>query len=79
MDERRGERAKALLADELLIESFDKARAFYLSAYESSSEGDTVVRERAYHRLRALQDVKAHLESLAVSGVIEKRKRWGVL
>lgn len=70
----RGARAAALLRDELLIEAFDKLETEYISAWRETEEAQSDRREKIFLMLKSLQGVRAHLESVAMTGDLARRE-----
>lgn len=68
----RGDRAKQLLDEPLLVEAFAVAEQEYLDQWQNSPARDVEGREKLYLMLKLLQRVKGHLTSAMESGVIEK-------
>ena len=66
----RGERAKALLADDLLTAAFDKLKAEYASAWVNTAPGDTTLREKLYLAMKTLPAVRHNLETMVNDGKI---------
>ena len=70
------ERAKLLLTE--LTEELDKLEAGYLDSIKNSLEHDLDIRENAYRMMKAIAVIKTHLQSIADTKEIE-RKRWKIL
>lgn len=66
----RGQRAKALLEDELLVEAFDKIEKVYTVTWRATAPDDIDTRERAYQMLALLGDVKTALREVASTGAV---------
>jgi hypothetical protein len=71
----RGVRAERLLGDEMLKEGFDAVREAILAKFETSPVRDTEGRERLFLMLKALNDVKSHLEQAVREGKYALRLR----
>lgn len=71
------ERAARLLQDEYFTEQMDTLERLYLSQMSNSDETDVDGRERAYLKLRALKEIRAHFEAQAQQTLIDKR-RWKI-
>jgi len=65
----RGERAKRLMNDELLVEAFEAVEAYYMGAWRGSAALDVEMRERAHISVNLLDDLKRHLTRVAIEGV----------
>lgn len=72
-DVQRGRRADALLADDLLKQAFSEVRANIVRAWETSKAIETDTREILYHKLHALDSVKAQLEEWVRTGEFEDK------
>jgi hypothetical protein len=68
----RGERARQLLEEPLLLEAFDLIEKEYVQQWQTSPARDAEGRESLYLMLKLLQRVRGHLQSTMESGVIEK-------
>lgn len=66
----RGVRAKNLLDNDLLIESYAKIEADLVAGWIGSDPRDTAGRELAWHQVIANRKHKQHLESVMNSGKI---------
>ena len=64
----RGNRAKQLIKNEILTETFDVLHQRYIDELVSTKSDESEKRERLYNALTALQHVKAHIESVAMTG-----------
>jgi hypothetical protein len=64
----RGVRAERLLSDPMLAEGFAAVREAVLAKFEASPVRDTEGRERLFLMLKALNDVKGHLEQAVREG-----------
>lgn len=65
----RGERAKRLMNDELLVEAFEGVESYYMGAWRGSAGHDVDMRERAHIAVNLLDDLKRHLTRVVVEGV----------
>lgn len=70
----RAARAAAILEDPLVVDALDAMRASALSAWENSTPDDTTGRERAWHRMRAVNEFRAHLQSHVDTGKMAAAK-----
>lgn len=64
----RGDKAASVLRNEIYEESFGVLRARYIDELVSSSASETEKRDRLYHAIRVLENVKQHIESVAKTG-----------
>ena len=64
----RGEKAQALLRNEILIETFDFLEKQYHDAWANSSVDQNEAREKIFMMLQNLQTVKQHIESVVMTG-----------
>ena len=79
----RGVKAERLLNDPMLAEGFDAVRGAILAKFEASPVRDTEGRERLFLMLKALNDVKGHLEQAVREGkfshrLLEERRRFQI-
>lgn len=68
--QRRASAAKSLLESGIFKEAFDVLEQRYLREIRASAPEATVQREAAYRQLRALDEVKGHIESCARGGQV---------
>jgi len=68
----RGEKAEALLRNELLEEAFAKLEDDFIQAWKASAVEDTQNRERLYMLCQNLSAVKAYLENVVTDGKLAK-------
>ena len=76
----RGDRAEALLRDELFVEAMDRIHGTYMDHWKNSEAFDFETRERAYVAVMLLTDLQNQLISYVrdgqvARGVIEKSLR----
>ena len=64
----RGEKAQALLRNEILIETFDFLEKQYHEAWANSSVDQNEAREKVFMMLQNLQTVKQHIENVVITG-----------
>lgn len=65
----RGERARALLDNDLLNEAFASLEAFYIDAWKTNARGaGPDGRERLWQAVQVLGDVRDHLEKMVSDG-----------
>ena len=64
----RGEKAQALLRNEILIETFDFLEKQYHEAWSNSSVDQLEAREKVFMMLQNLHTVKQHIESVVITG-----------
>jgi hypothetical protein len=70
----RGARAKALLDNELLAESFAKLEADYIAAWRITPARDTDARERLWQAVNIVGKVKEHIGRVAADGKLAQRQ-----
>lgn len=70
----RGERAEALLNDELLKEAFERVEAVYMSTWRNSDALDVEIRERAWQAVGLLSDLRNILISVVREGEAATKK-----
>jgi hypothetical protein len=70
----RTEQAKRLVGDDFWRNEIRGLIEGQMELIANSSYDDHEGRERAYIRLRAIQELQAHFESLAASDVIAKKR-----
>jgi len=68
----RGDRAVQLLENELLVEAFNTLEETYTQQWKDSPARDTEGREKIFLAIHQLHQVKTHLESVVVTGQMEK-------
>lgn len=71
---RRGEDAKRLLAEPLLVEAFDAIHAAMLANLMQTNVNDTEAQRGWVVSLQILAKVKRHLEQVIVSGELAKEE-----
>ncbi len=74
----KSERAKTLLGDEWFTGEIDSIRSTLMSVITNSDEMDIDIRERAYLKLRLLDEIMGHFSSIASEDQLVK-KRWKIL
>lgn len=74
----KADRAQTLLNDDWFKEEIDSIRNSLISQITNSSEHDIDSRERAYLKLRLLDEIMGHFSSIAASDQLVKR-RWKIL
>lgn len=77
---RRGEHAKALLEDPILIEMLERMEAHYIETWRKSGTSDVQVRERAWMQCALVNDFRQQLRTVAEGGqlarsVLERMRR----
>jgi len=70
----RSERARAIIEDPLLVEAFDILEQRFTLAWRFSPADATDLRERLWHHLQALAEVKAELESVLQDGMLARHQ-----
>jgi hypothetical protein len=68
----RGERARQLLEEPLIVEAFDLIEREYHKAWQDSPARDNEARELLYLSLKNLAKVKGHLVQVMESGMLAK-------
>lgn len=71
---RRGERARRLLEDPLLVEAFDAVEAGIRSAWAGTGEAEERERERLWLMLRLLGRVRGHIVGAMETGRLAERQ-----
>lgn len=66
------ERARAFIEDPLLVGAFEALDARFLMAWRNSPADQPELRERLWHHLQALAEVRAELETVLADGVMAK-------
>jgi len=74
----RGEKAAALLRNEILQESFSYLENQFITAWKESGVSDTENCERIYQLLQALTALRGHIESVVMDGKIAKTSLGGL-
>lgn len=70
-EQNRGERAKALMRDPLIVEAFDVLEEKYISAWKDSSSSQDE-REALFQMYQALMVVRGHLSEVIETGDLAK-------
>ena len=70
----RSERARAIIEDPLLVEAFEALDARFLAAWRQSPAGAADVRERIWHHIQALAEVRAELQSVLTDGSLARHQ-----
>lgn len=70
--EQRGQMAQALLANDLLKETFETLEEVYIAAWKAARTQEA--REDAHRYVQLLSKFKDHLASLALTGELESRR-----
>ena len=68
----RGEKASALLRNELLQEAFGRLEADFIQAWKASSVEDSQNRERLYMLCQNLSALRGYLEGVVTDGKLAK-------
>lgn len=68
----RGNRAKLLLEDDLLIEAFEAVKAQYMDLWQATSLNDTATREKLFLAVQNVGFVRQHLVKVMDNGKIAK-------
>lgn len=69
--------AQLLLENEFFKTVFSELEELQYQRFSNSNEHDVQEREVAYAKLSALKEIKAHIESIAMSSEI-RNKRWKI-
>lgn len=72
-EDARGVRAKELLENPLLVESYETIEREIMQAWESSPVRDIEGREKLYQMLMILRRVKRHIQSVVETGEMARR------
>lgn len=85
----RGNRAKQLLSDELLIGAFTTLKTEYMKRWEECDSRDQDKRERLWWAVRVINEVRNNLQSVVNAGTVskadldalmgQKPKRFGII
>jgi hypothetical protein len=90
-DAARASRAKLLLENELLIESFKALEAAYTEAWRNTTIDDVTGREKLFLAINVVGKVRDHLNSVITNGVLaqkeldqiatlaERKRRFGII
>ncbi len=73
IDSRRGQEAKELLENPMLVEAFEALEREYLKAWRQSKPADDEERERLWLAVGILDEIKRHLRVVVENGVMAKR------
>lgn len=68
IDAQRGERAKSLLSNELLTESFEKIERLLMDDWKTTDPEDSRRREDAWRSLKLLHNLQEQLKRVAITG-----------
>ncbi len=74
----RIEWAMNMMRDEHFTALMEELRQAEIQKFQASAPMDVETREEAYRRVRCLNDLQSHIESLALSATV-KEKRWKIL
>jgi hypothetical protein len=66
------ERARAFIEDPLLVAAWEALEARFLMAWRNSPADATEQRERLWHNIKALAEVRLELETVLADGVMAK-------
>jgi hypothetical protein len=66
--------AENLLRDEYFQAMMEELRSVEINKFAISEFGDSLVRENAYHQLRALEKIEAYLEGLSAQKLIDEKR-----
>lgn len=73
-DRNRGVRARELLDNPLMVESFAAVRSEYISAWEQSPARDAEGREKLWLMVRTMDKIRGHLEQMVDNGKIADKE-----
>jgi hypothetical protein len=73
IDARKGQDAKDLLENPILVEAFDALEREYLKAWRQSKPADDEERERLWLAVGILDEIKRHLRVVVENGMMAKR------
>ena len=63
-----------LLRDDYFIEMMEELRGMEIAKFLNSGYGDIETREEAYARIRVLESIETHLESMAAQKMINEKR-----
>jgi len=66
--------AENLLRDEGFQMMMEELRSVEINKFAMSEFDDSLVRENAYHQLRALEKIEAYLEGLSAQKLIDEKR-----
>jgi len=70
----RGDRARAILENDLVLEAFESVQKQIETAWQTSAGPDKEQRENAYLMHRLLQNFRSHFETVVQTGEAGKRE-----
>jgi len=70
----RAERARAVIEDPLLIGAFEALDARFMLAWRNSPADKPELRERLWHHVQALAEVRAELETVLADGLLARER-----
>lgn len=73
-DKGRGQRAKSLLENEMMVEAFKALEADYIKAWAGTDPSQAAARENYYRAVQILGDVRRHLLKVATNGTLAERE-----
>ena len=73
IDARKGQEAKDLLENPILVEAFSVLEREYLKAWRQSKPADQEERERLWLAVGILEEIQRHLRVVVENGVMAKR------
>jgi hypothetical protein len=68
------ERARAYIEDPILVAAFEALDARFMLAWRNSPADDTARRERLWHHIQALAEVRAELETVLADGLLARER-----
>lgn len=69
---RRGDHAKALLEDPMLIEMLERMEAYYIDTWRKSGTADVQTRERAWMQCALVNDFRQQLRTVSEGGQLAR-------
>jgi len=71
-DARRGDHAKALLEDPILLEMLERMEAHYVDTWRKSGTADVQTRERAWMQCALVNDFRQQLRTVSEGGLLAR-------
>lgn len=68
----QAERARAIIEDPLLVNAFEQLDARFLAAWRNSPADQPELRERLWHHIQALAEVRAELNTVLNDGTMAR-------
>ncbi len=67
-ESQRGAKAEAVLRNDIFIETFEVLEQAYIDAWKNTDQDQTEERERIFRLQHTLNEVKSHIENVALTG-----------